>query len=73
MKRKLSPTEEFQIMKLVLDKFLWLGFGIMAYGLYKSFTVGAGEGFYYIFAGAVVLILFLVVIIREYEVVKFRR
>ena len=34
MKRRLSEQQEFEIMKLVLDKFLLLGFGIMAYGLY---------------------------------------
>jgi hypothetical protein len=73
MKRKLSQTEEFKIMTLVLDKFLWLGFGVMAYGLYKALTVGISEGFYYMLAGAVVLVLFLVVVVREYEVIKFRR
>ena len=73
MKKRLTQSEEFEIMKLVLDKFLWLGFGIMAYGLYKAFTVTLAEGFYYLIAGAVVLILFLVVIVREYEVIRFRR
>ncbi len=38
-KKKLTRSEEFDIMKLVLDKFLWLGFGIMAYGLYRLFQM----------------------------------
>ena len=38
MKRRLSEQQEFEIMKIVLDKFLWLGFGIMAYGLYLMYT-----------------------------------
>jgi len=67
MKRKLSQSEEFELMKLVLDKFLWLGVGIMAYGLWSMFSEGIGAGMYYIISGAVVLILFLVLIIREYE------
>ena len=37
MKKRLTPSEEFEIMKLVLDKFLWLGVIIMAFGLYKIF------------------------------------
>ncbi|MBI2141928.1 hypothetical protein HYU15_00370, partial [Candidatus Woesearchaeota archaeon] len=37
-KRKLSQQQEFEIMKLVLDKFLWLGFGIMSFGLYQLYV-----------------------------------
>ncbi len=70
MKRKLSPTEEFQIMKLVLDKFLWLGFVIMAYGLYQVFAVGIPIGLTWIITGAKVLILFMVIIVKEYEIIK---
>ena len=70
MKRRLTEREEFEIMKLVLDKFLWLGFGIMAYGLYKALTVTITDGIYYIIAGAVVLVLFLIVIVKEYEIIK---
>ncbi len=70
VKRKLSKSEEFDIMKLVLDKFLWFGFGIMAYGLWVSLTNDISQGIYYILAGAVVLIAFMVVIVREFEMIR---
>jgi len=68
MKKKLSQSEEFEIMKLVLDKFLWLGFGIMAFGLYKMFAETISSGLGLIIAGAIVIVLFMVLIIKEYEI-----
>jgi len=70
VKRKLSKTEEFEIMKLVMDKFLWFGFGIMAFGLYRSLVDDISQGIYYIISGAVVLIAFMVVIVREFEMIR---
>ena len=70
MKKKLTQSEEFEIMKLVLDKFLWRGFGIMVYGLYKMFTIDIANGIGLIVAGAVVLVLFMILIIKEYEITK---
>lgn len=70
MKRRLTETQEFEIMKLVLDKFLWLGFGVMAYGLYKMFTTTFTTGIAWLAVGAVVLILFMLIIVKEYEIVK---
>ena len=71
MKKRLSEQHEFEIMKLVLDKFLWLGFGIMAYGLwvmYSSESVPLGLA--WILSGAIVLLLFTWIIVKEYEVIK---
>ncbi len=72
-KKRLTQQQEFEIMKLVLDKFLWLGFIIMAYGVY----VGMNEGLDSItktisifLAGAIVLAIFLVLIVKEYEIIK---
>lgn len=73
MKKRLSQTEEFEIMKLVLDKFLWLGFGIMAFGLYKIIMGGADAlmtGFGFMVGGAVILILFLIIIVKEFEIIR---
>jgi len=70
MKKRLTQSEEFEIMKLVLDKFLWLGFGIMAYGLYKLIAETSAVGFTYIIVGALVLLLFVWVIVKEYEFIK---
>ena len=70
MKKRLSEQQEFEIMKLVLDKFLWLGFIIMAFGMYKMFTDTIYAGLTWIVVGAVLLILFMLIIVKEYEVVK---
>jgi hypothetical protein len=71
MKKRLTQDEEFEILKLVLDKFLWLGFGVMAYGLYSMFTgVDFLKGFGFMVAGAVILILFMLIITRNYEMTE---
>ncbi len=72
MKKRLTQSEEFEIMKLVLDKFLWLGFAIMAYGLFIMATASANaitRGLSFILSGAIILVLFMVLIVREYEIV----
>ena len=70
MKKRLSEQQEFEIMKLVLDKFLWLGFILMAFGMYKMFTDTIYTGLTWIVVGAVLLILFMLIIVKEYEIVK---
>ncbi len=73
MKKRLTQAEEFEIMKLVLDKFLWLGFGIMAYGFYSlvsgQFT-SMSYGISLLVAGVIVLILFVGLLVKEYEIIK---
>jgi hypothetical protein len=72
MKKKLTQQQEFEVLKLVLDKFLWLGFGIMAFGLFiilrtiESFY----QGLSLMIVGAIILILFMLLLIKEYEIVK---
>lgn len=70
MKKRLTPSEEFEIMKLVLDKFLWMGIVIMAFGLYKIFEETSMSGLSLIIIGAIILIIFLILIVKEYEIVK---
>lgn len=70
MKKRLSEQQEFEIMKLILDKFLWLGFVIMAFGMYMMFTSTVYVGLTWIVVGAILLILFMLIIIKEYEIVK---
>lgn len=71
MKKRLTPSEEFEIMKLVLDKFLWLGTAIMGFGLYKVFSEQVAlPGMTLIVIGAIVLVLFLILLVKEYEVIK---
>ncbi len=68
-KKKLTVQQEFEIMKLVLDKFLWLGFILMIFGLWQMFTSTFANGFLWIISGAVVLIIFMILIVKEYEIV----
>ena len=70
MKKRLSEQQEFEIMKMVLDKFLWLGFGIMAYGLYQMYNVAIPIGLSWMIAGAVILLIFTWVIVKEYEIIR---
>ncbi len=70
IKKRLTISEEFEIMKLVLDKFLWLGFIVMAFGMYTMYTGPFVDGLVWIIIGAIILILFMIIIVREYEIIK---
>jgi hypothetical protein len=68
MKKRLSKVEEFEVMKLVLDKFLLLGVAIMGYGLFRLVsTSDFWMGFSIMIAGGIVLLIFMILLIREYE------
>ena len=67
-KWRLTQSEEFEILKLVLDKFLWLGFVILGLGLFNIFTGDFIGGLTWIIVGSIVLILFIVIIIKEFEI-----
>lgn len=70
MKKRLTQSEEFEIMKLVFDKFLWLAIIILAIGLYKLFTDELYMGVKFLITGVVVLFLFVVLMVKEYEMIK---
>ncbi len=71
MKRVITKSEEFEILKLVLDKFLWLGVFIMAYGFYKVVNAAdLGMGLSILAAGAVLLLLFVWILMKEYNYVR---
>jgi hypothetical protein len=68
-KRTLTRQEEFEIMKLVLDKFLWAGLFVLLYGLYLVLRQSQmAYGFWIMVGGAFVLLLFMALIIKEYEI-----
>jgi len=69
-KRRLSSQEEFQIMKLVLDKFLWIGAAFMGWGLYKSVAVDFAAGIWFIITGAAIMLVFAWIIIKEFEAIR---
>ncbi|HLC81695.1 MAG TPA: hypothetical protein VJH68_03475 [Candidatus Nanoarchaeia archaeon] len=69
-KKRLTGQQEFEIMKLVLDKFLWLGFIVMGWGMYQSLSQDSFlAGIWYLIAGAVLLLLFVIIIVKEYEII----
>jgi hypothetical protein len=71
IKKRLTQDQEFQIMKLVLDKFLWLGFIILAYALYLGVMVYEwGPASAWGISGVIILVLFMVLIVREYEILR---
>jgi len=70
MKKRLTQQQEFEIMKMVLDKFLWISTIVMLYGLYAIFTANLTTGLTWIVIGAIVFILFMILIVKEYEIVK---
>ncbi|MCP3686685.1 MAG: hypothetical protein GY861_28950 [bacterium] len=67
-KKRLSQQQEFEILKIVLDKFLWIGFGIMVLGLYEMYNRALQNGLYLMLAGAIVLVIFIMILVREYEI-----
>ena len=70
-KKRLKPDQEFEIMKLVLDKFLWLGFLVMGWGMYLSLSQSdVLAGIWHMIAGAILLLLFLIIIVKEYEIIS---
>tara|TARA_Y100000310_G_C20270545_1_gene617785 strand:- start:156 stop:380 length:225 start_codon:yes stop_codon:yes gene_type:complete len=70
-KKRMTEDQEFQILKLVLDKFLWLGFIVMGWGMYTAIRDSAVlPGLWYMIAGAVLLVLFAILIVKEYQVWK---
>ena len=70
-KKHLTREEEFDILKLVLDKFLWIGVIIMVFGVYRLLTtVKVWENLFLLGAGIVIMLLFTWLLIREYNVMK---
>lgn len=69
-KRRLASHEEFEIMKLVLDKFLWIGTFLMGLGIYIAMATDVTEGAWYVGAGALVMVLFAWFIVKEFELVR---
>jgi len=70
MKKRLTQSEEFEIMKMILDKFLWLGVAIMGWGLFKILEESLTSGLTLIITGAILLVLFLILVVKEYEIVS---
>jgi hypothetical protein len=71
IKKRLTQDQEFQIMKLVLDKFLWLGFFVLGYAVYLGVIADEwGQAIAWGISGVIVLVLFMMLIVREYEILR---
>lgn len=70
VKKRLTQGEEFEILKLVLDKFLWLGTAMFVIGLYNIYTTAVQQGILFITTGIVIFVIFIALIIKEYELLK---
>lgn len=67
-KRHLTKSEEFDIMKIVLDKFLLLGIIIIAMGLYMIVSAASiSYGFIVLATGAFIMIIFAMILVKEYN------
>lgn len=72
-KRHLTRQEEFDILKLILDKFLWMGVILMVYGFYlvlNPWGTSMTMGFLVMLGGAVLLIVFMNVLMNQYYFMK---
>ncbi|HYD03077.1 MAG TPA: hypothetical protein VEC16_02150 [Alphaproteobacteria bacterium] len=72
MKKHLTRQEEFDILKIVIDKFLLLGVFLLAYGMFKIIESSTSIllGLSVMMGGVVVLIILTVILVKEYEFIK---
>ncbi|MFT4261566.1 MAG: hypothetical protein ACMXX9_04005 [Candidatus Woesearchaeota archaeon] len=67
-KLRLTREEEFELLKLVFDKFLWLGTIGLAAGTYMLLTnENIWFGLLITFIGAMILMLFTAIVMREFH------
>jgi len=70
-KKRLTKDEEFQVMKLVFDKFLLLSVVVIGIGLYLTVaTEQLMQGFVTMAAGLVIMIIFAILLSKEYHFLK---
>ena len=70
-KRTLTPQQEFELMKMVLDKLLWIGVVVIVYGAYlMAIKANVIDSLLMIAVGIVVFIIFVALLIRDYEWAK---
>jgi hypothetical protein len=66
--KHLSDAQEFELMKLVLDKFLWLGMALIGVGIYFMIArLDLYDGVPYILSGLGVMLVFGLTIVRYFE------
>ena len=68
MKKRLTQDQEFRLMEMVFDKFLWIGLGILLFGFWQVVQRDFTNGVSWIVAGAVLLVIFVILILKHYEI-----
>ncbi|MDP6293336.1 MAG: hypothetical protein QF486_00405 [Candidatus Woesearchaeota archaeon] len=66
-KRVLTEHEEFKVMGMVLDKFLWIGAAFMGWGLYVSISSNFNDAIQFLVAGTAILAIFSWIVLKEFE------
>ena len=69
-KRRMTQQQEFEIMKMVFDKFLWLGIIMMVYGVYNIMMDATKTGTTWMVTGIILLGLLIVILVKEFEIIK---
>lgn len=68
-KKTLTRQEEFEVLKLVLDKFLWVSVAILLYGLWRVVhQLDFATGMWILTGGVALLLVFMALLVREYEI-----
>lgn len=72
MKKHLTRQEEFDILKIVIDKFLLLAIFFLGYGVFKivESATDFAVGFSVLIGGVILLIVLVIIFVREYEFIK---
>ena len=72
MKKHLTRQEEFDILKIVLDKFLLLSVFLLALWIYMIISASTSIviGLSVLLGGVVLLIILTIMLIKEYEFIK---
>ena len=71
-KIRLTNDEEFQIFKIVVDKYLWIGTIALIYGVYLLLNRAAEPslGLLITLVGATILLMFTAIMIRHFDFKK---
>jgi hypothetical protein len=72
MKKHLTRQEEFDILKIVIDKFLLLGVFLLALGMFNIVDASTSMvmGLAVMLGGVALLIILCAILIKEYEFIK---
>jgi len=70
MKKHLTDQQEFEIMKIVIDKFLLLTLFILIFGFYQLSFKEISMGLVWLLTGSFLLIIFVVMLKRKFMIIK---